>query len=345
MAAQSVYLYMFLVGVFFTAANIVISGVSHMLGGFGGGGDQGAIEADGGGGAIEADGGAIELGDTGGSFDVGSGGPDAGGGFEAGDGGLELGDTSGSAFEANGSAFEANGAFDASGDISLDAGAADSTLLATDSGSVEISDFSADTDITDINAGKAPAENYSAQAASEAAEGAEIVGANMQAAGTGPINATSSGKTAIRKKSGISGVFSLLMNWLPLRPTALMCFSTVTGGVGSISMRLGWTHPVAHALSIAIGYIISMLLGVALPKRMRRAQNTSAAERYELIGLPALVTSSIIEGGFGRISYAVRDNSYSAPARHINGGRVEQGSRVVICEIKKNVFYITELNI
>ena len=138
---------------------------------------------------------------------------------------------------------------------------------------------------------------------------------------------------------------SLLMNWLPLRPTALMTFSTVTGAAGSISLRLGWTHPLAHAFSITAGYGVSMLIGVVLPKKMRRAQNTSAAERYELIGLPAKVTSAILEGGFGRISYSVRDNSYGAPARHIDGRRVEQGERVVVCEIKKNVFYVTELNI
>jgi len=86
-----------------------------------------------------------------------------------------------------------------------------------------------------------------------------------------------------------------------------------------------------------------MLIGVALPRKLRRAQNTSAAERYELIGLPATVTSAILDGGFGRITYTVRDNAYSAPARHIEGRRVEQGDRVVICEIKQHVFYVTEL--
>jgi membrane protein implicated in regulation of membrane protease activity len=135
------------------------------------------------------------------------------------------------------------------------------------------------------------------------------------------------------------------MNWLPLRPTALICFSTVTGGAGSIFVRLGWINPLAHAFSIASGYCLSMLIGVALPKKLRSAQNTSAAERYELIGLRAVVTSTILEGSFGKISYSVRDNTYGAPARHIDGNRVKQGANVVICEIKDNVFYVTELNI
>jgi len=60
---------------------------------------------------------------------------------------------------------------------------------------------------------------------------------------------------------------------------------------------------------------------------------------------PQCWASTIMEGGFGRISYVVRDNTYGAPARHMEGSRVPQGAHVMIYEIKDNVFYVTELNI
>ena len=97
---------------------------------------------------------------------------------------------------------------------------------------------------------------------------------------------------------------------------------------------------VTHILAISSGYILSMLLGVLLPKKLVKAQNTSAAERGELIGLQALVVSTILENGYGRITYVVRDNAHSAPARHIDGKRVPQGAIVAICKIQGGTFFV-----
>ncbi|MCL2057706.1 MAG: hypothetical protein FWH01_01420 [Oscillospiraceae bacterium] len=342
MTAENIYLYLFLVGVFFTVGNLAISGVSHLFGGLGGG-----AETDGSG-AIEMDGGGAELGDAGGidgggGFD-GAGGIDGGGGFDGAGGGLDgsggfdgAGGGSGGSFDGleTGAGQAADMGFD-SGD-GIDIGAAAVNLGVTTDISLD-ADGAPDLDMP-VNAlrgaGTQPGGHHGAHDGDSAGDGA----------GKGALVSERRGYGGAKQSAGGFNLLSFMTAWLPIRPTALICFSTVTGGLGSIFLRLGWADILTHVCSIASGYGLSMLLGVALPKKLRRAQNTSAAERYELIGLPAQVTSAIVEGGFGRIAYVVRDNAQSAPARHIDGKRVPQGARVVICEIKSNVFYVTELNI
>ena len=135
-------------------------------------------------------------------------------------------------------------------------------------------------------------------------------------------------------------LYNTLSAFLPLRPTSFICFFAVTGGIGSIGLMVGWLRIITHIIAISSGYTLSMLLGVLLPRKLIRAQNTSAAERRELIGLRAVVVSTILENGYGRISYVVRENSHSAPAKHIDGNRVPQGSVVAICKIQNNTFYV-----
>ena len=354
MTAENVYFYLFLVGVFFTAGNIAISGISHVIGGLGGG-DAGTDGAD----SIDMDGHA-EIGDSGGfgGVDAGMGHAadmsiDAGGHFGADTGGDLGGDFS--AGSDIGGDFGVDAGGDMGGDFGGDAGGGD---MSVDAGvgaeATDISDgiggaaFSlgtkADLHIdADIAAGHGTY-IHSADAHGAADAGSGTMGSHT--GGSGMVHAgAKTGAHASQPNAGGFNLLSLLTTWLPIRPTALICFSTVTGGAGTIFLKLGWENPLMHICSIASGYGLSMLLGVALPRKLRRAQNTSAAERYELIGLSAQVTSTILENSFGRISYTVRDNTYSAPARHIDAKRVAQGSLVVICEIKKNVFYVTELSI
>ena len=316
MTAENIYLYLFLVGVFFTAGNLAISGISHVIGGIGGGtGTDGAGD---GAGAIDTDSGVHSI-----DMDSG-GGLDGGGGFDG--GGLDMGghaafDVDGGGLHGGGLDIGGHAAFDVDGGglhgSGLDGGAGGHAAAGDTTGSDIIeTNFSGSKDVSSVH-------------------------------GVGTVKVIGAVKSSsiAGHHTGGANMLSMLTTWLPIRPTALICFSTVTGGVGSILLRLGWLNPLMHLCSIASGYGISMLLGVALPRKLSRAQNTSAAERYELVGLSAQVTSSILENSFGRISYNVRGNTYSAPARHIDGKRVQQGSQVVICEIKKNVFYVTELNI
>ena len=382
MTAESIYLYLFLVGIFFTVGNIVISGLSHVFGGLGGHSDtdgSGSIDSADSSGAIHSDSvGGMDVHDSGGidmqgagaidmqgasAFDMqGASAIDTGAHFELGDaaGADGIGMDSGMDFGDHGGAdFGGHGSMDFDGHDGMDFGDHGGTDFGghADAGADAGAGFGSDTDV-DFDSDISPGFDAGLHMDLGGHHGA---GTGMHhGAGTGGHHGSvSSGHSSNHSdahagshevhaaRSGISaaGIVSLMMTWLPLRPTAMICFSAVTGGVGSIFCRLDMANPLTHTISIASGYGLSMLLGVALPRRLRRAQNTSAAERYELIGLSAVVTSSIIEGGFGRISYTVRDNTYSAPARHIEGKRMPQGALAVICEIKKNVFYVTELSL
>jgi hypothetical protein len=357
---------MFLVGVFFTIGNLAISGISHVFGGLGGGGGEsgadgaGAIDAEGAG-SFDMDAGGAEIGgaaDPGYIGDVSDfgdasfgeagfgGNAGAGGGFGSsagtGAGGADIGDMDVGDFNAGG--MDAGG-MDAG---ELDVGGAGLSLGTKTDVSLDADALSGShpqsSDAYDV--GGADAHSAHTAHTTHASQTPRASNAPRDAKAEALTHTdANSGANASRQNGADFNLLSFMTTWLPLRPTALICFSTVTGGVGSIFVRLDMSNPLTHAISIAAGYGLSMLIGVALPRKLRRAQNTSAAERYELIGLPANVTSAILEGGFGRISYVARGNTQSAPARHIEGRRVPQGARVVICEIKDHVFYVTELNI
>ena len=309
LTAESIYFYMFLVGFFFTAANFAISSISQLTGshsqdpGVDGStiGESEIGDGDFSVGGLEDSGGGLEFGDSG-SGDVG--------GFEYGDsgsgdvGGFEFGDTSSS-----------NGTgeleFGNAGDNSI----GDSSLLTPYHGSHQPQAI----DHSSINTGESGT-TISDSAASNA---------DVPSTQTSHIDGFS-----------FFRLYNTLSAFLPLRPTSFICFFAVTGGIGSIGLMVGWLRIVTHIIAISSGYTLSMLLGVLLPRKLIRAQNTSAAERRELIGLRAVVVSAILENGYGRISYVVRENSHSAPAKHIDGKRVPQGSVVAICKIQNNTFYV-----
>ena len=334
MTAENIYLFLFFVGVLFTAGNLAISGLSHVFGGIGGHTADGTGGADSGG----ADAGGADFHDAGG---IDSHGAD----FH----GVDTGMGGHSADGIGGADFHGAGGADFHGvDTGVGGHSADGIggVGGTDGiGGAGLS-LGSKNDMT-LGGGRsldADGQAHSADGAAHYTDSAiHHAGDSVHPAGASPHHADARHPALSTSKS--FNPLSLLTTWLPLRPTALICFAAVTGGAGTILIRLGWSGPLSHIIPITSGYGLSMLLGVVLPKRLRRAQNTSAAERYELIGIPATVTSAILENGFGRIAYTARENAFSAPARHVEGRRVPQGARVVICEIKDNVYYVTELNI
>lgn len=134
---------------------------------------------------------------------------------------------------------------------------------------------------------------------------------------------------------------------LPLSPLLVFLFLTVFGGTGIILYKQ------ENSLSIVVITIISMVLGsgvsylinrlVILP--LKKAQNTSAPEMEELIGLEAEVTETIQKNGFGEITYVINGNTYKSPAKGSEEEFIKAGSKVAICWIKEHVFYVTKINI
>jgi membrane protein implicated in regulation of membrane protease activity len=139
-----------------------------------------------------------------------------------------------------------------------------------------------------------------------------------------------------------SGLFHFTT--FPLKPITIVSFITVFGGIGIIGTQNKFSGIFTFVLAFATGFITSFILYRFVVVPLYKAQNTSAVSQDKLIGMKAVVISSILEDGFGAISYTVNGNKYNAPAQQVNKKSVPQGEEVIIYEIKNNVFYVEPLN-
>ena len=125
---------------------------------------------------------------------------------------------------------------------------------------------------------------------------------------------------------------------IPLNPTVYI------GGVGMIlESSTGLAGIFILLIALAAGILVSLLLYRFVIRPLKRAENTSAPDSEDLIGVLAVVTERIPENGFGQISYVVNGNTFSAPAKSTKGGRVAAGEEVSICWIQDHVFYVVPL--
>jgi membrane protein implicated in regulation of membrane protease activity len=130
----------------------------------------------------------------------------------------------------------------------------------------------------------------------------------------------------------------------PLKPIVIVSFITVFGGVGTVGSHYKVSPLPLFAISFIAAYLTAFVLYRFVMIPLYKAQNTSAVSQEELVGLYATVISSIMESGFGTISYVVNGSIYNAPAQHVNKEFIPQGEEVKIVEIKNNVFYVEPLN-
>jgi hypothetical protein len=129
----------------------------------------------------------------------------------------------------------------------------------------------------------------------------------------------------------------------PLKPIVITTFVTVFGGVGMICTINGLSQVAAAVIALASGAAAAFLLYHIIIVPIYRAQNTSAISQKELRGALAKVTLAIKGSQFGKISYTVNGNTYSAPARSIDSEDIESGIPVVIINIEKNAFYVKRI--
>jgi len=129
----------------------------------------------------------------------------------------------------------------------------------------------------------------------------------------------------------------------PLKPIVITTFVTVFGGIGMICTINGLSQAPAAVIALISGAAAAFLLYRFIIVPIYRAQNTSAISQKELRGALAKVTLAIKGSLFGKISYTVSGNTYSAPARSIDGEDIERGIPVVIINIEKNTFYVKKI--
>ncbi len=134
--------------------------------------------------------------------------------------------------------------------------------------------------------------------------------------------------------------------FLPVSPVLFVLFFTVFGGMGWIMVDI-WPSLamfIIVLISISAGLFVSGLVHHFVIKPLKKAQNTSAPNAEELVGIRATVTESICLGGFGEIRYVVNGNSFASPAKATNGGGIKAGKEVAICWIEEHVFYVASLD-
>ncbi|MDF2671879.1 MAG: hypothetical protein K0R09_144 [Clostridiales bacterium] len=133
------------------------------------------------------------------------------------------------------------------------------------------------------------------------------------------------------------------VNVSPLKPIVIVAFTTVFGGIGIISINLGLASLVALAIAICSGLFIAFVIYKYIVVPLYKAQNTSAASQTELIGHKAKMRLGTKGDSFGRISYVINDNTYTAPAKSLDGKEINIDEDVIIVEIRKNVFFVDKL--
>lgn len=126
----------------------------------------------------------------------------------------------------------------------------------------------------------------------------------------------------------------------PIKPIIVISFITTLGGVGILCINNGLTPLVSLIIALSIGLTVSILLHKFIVTPLYRAQNTSAISQEKLIGHMAKTKVSIIGDNFGSITYVVNGNTYSSPAKSIDGKDIYKGEEVRIVDIDRNIFYV-----
>lgn len=134
--------------------------------------------------------------------------------------------------------------------------------------------------------------------------------------------------------------------FIPINITLIVLFLTVFGGIGWILTDYVIVLPVFLEVSIATfsGLFVGSIIHHLVLAPLKRAQNTSAPDAKELVGLNALVSETIYKDGFGEIRYVINGNSYVSPAKSTSGIEIKSGKDVAICWIEDYVFYVANLD-
>jgi hypothetical protein len=126
----------------------------------------------------------------------------------------------------------------------------------------------------------------------------------------------------------------------PFKPITIAAFITVFGGVGIMGVRLGKGAILTGIMAVVIALAVAGLIYFLVIVPLYKAQNTSIADHRNLKGVSAIVTSPILENGYGEISYSVNQNEFTAPAKYIGKAYLGAGEEVFIVYIENDVFYV-----
>ena len=126
-----------------------------------------------------------------------------------------------------------------------------------------------------------------------------------------------------------------------LKPSLIAIFLVVMGGIGLIfSSRLPELPLIVLFISFFSGIIVAGLINRFVIVPLHKAQNTSAFNMQDTIGIIATVISPIPQGGYGKIRYNISGSVVTSPAKSENGESVTAGEQVNIVYVEKNTYYV-----
>jgi len=130
------------------------------------------------------------------------------------------------------------------------------------------------------------------------------------------------------------------------KPTLLAVFMVVMGGVGLLITHGFAEHSffewngIVFFTSVVSALLVSGLINRLVLIPMRRAQNTSAFNIQDTIGVCAKVISPIPQGGYGKISYNISGSTVTSPAKSDDGNPINTGENVDIIYVENNTYFV-----
>lgn len=135
----------------------------------------------------------------------------------------------------------------------------------------------------------------------------------------------------------------LLANVMHINGTCVMAFLTVFTGCGMYLSEKDFKWYYILAISIALGLAISKIINKFIIKPLKKIEESFDMKTENLIGEKAVVTTTIYENSFGRISYVYNGVKMTSPAKEINLKQLEVNTLVCIKKIENQVFYVEKL--
>ncbi len=129
----------------------------------------------------------------------------------------------------------------------------------------------------------------------------------------------------------------------PLSPTTLATFVTAFGGFGMVFHSMPATHspflsaPLALVGALAVAALVFWVFNTVF----RKTQGSSESRVASLVGVTAVLNTSIPVNGVGEIAYVQAGTRYTAPARAEGGQAVPPGATVRITRIVGTEFFVT----
>ncbi|MCL2386116.1 MAG: NfeD family protein [Defluviitaleaceae bacterium] len=128
-----------------------------------------------------------------------------------------------------------------------------------------------------------------------------------------------------------------------MRPTLIAIFMVVMGGLGLLlTPRIDWVGGAGIVLFISVvsGLLIAGLINRFILIPLHKAQNTSAFNIQDTIGVVAEVVSPIPQGGYGKIRYNISGSVVTSPAKCDDNSAIACGETVEIIYIEKNTYFV-----